>query len=165
MEGMKDFVNLSRNKDLAFIAFPILAFKLIPRTIVNWNFGGAMRRAVPNSHGIKVRKTLFILPLWYLWSQFNPWVRSYREEKESLLNRCYVLYGNALRIENTILPRWWTESYVNYLIRRKYVRRWWGSEYKEDIPYFNNDVGSDFRVVEAPAGDDDDDDDDDEDDD
>ena len=164
MEKVKPFVNDSRKKDLAFWLFPWALYKLLPNRIVNFHLKQQFRRAPPTRHAIRMRKLWIVVPLWFVWSKWNPWLTEYRTTKKNLLGDCAFYFGDRLRLETTILPLWWVESYVNYLVRRRYVRRWLGLEYTTKVDFVEMDVGTNFLVQEK-AGDDEDDDDDDEDDD
>ena len=118
-------------------------------------------RLAPTSTGIMIRRLQIMLPLWYLWSKFNPWVNEYNEEKKKLIKYCHFVHGKRIFNENTILPRWWTESYVNHLVRKRYKNRIKGKDSAFNVEFVNYEVGTDF--IEKPVEDDDDDDDDDDD--
>ena len=117
----------------------------------------------PTNTGIITRKLQIMLPLWFLWAKCNPWKTQYEEEKTKLLKYCYFLHGRKIKNENTILPRWWNESYVNYLVRRRYRRRGNGKESEIDVDFVDFEVGTDFIQEEVEEEEDDDDDDEDED--
>ena len=58
-------------------------------------------RLAPTSTGIMIRRLQIMLPLWYLWSKFNPWVNEYNEEKKKLIKYCHFVHGK--RIFNCLL--------------------------------------------------------------
>jgi hypothetical protein len=162
---MVDYVRESRKKDIAFCLFPILTYALLPKTVVNLRLGNLIQRQPYNVSSIRSRKLAIVFPLWFLWSKYNPWKKSYHREKGRLLAFYYMLYGDRINFENTLLPRWWTESYVNYKIRSRYRRKLKGKEYDFDVNLVDFEVGTNFIEKPVEDNDDDDDDDDDEDDD
>ena len=47
----------------------------------------------------------------------------------------HINFGDRISQEKTLLPRWWGESYVNHLIRKRYSRKRRGKEREMVIPY------------------------------
>ena len=157
---MTHFVKESRKKDISFWLFPFLAYKLIPTSIVNLRLGNIIQRRANTSTSQMKRKLAIVFPLWYLWSKYNPWVKSYNFEKGRLLGFYYMVYGDRIFYENTLLPRWWTESYVNFKIRRRFKRKLKGKEYDFNLKFIDNEVGTDFVVMDQEEGEEDDEDED-----
>ena len=101
-----------------------------------------------------------MLPLWFLWANCNPWKTQYEEEKQKVLRYCYFLHGRKILNENTILPRWWSESYVNFMVRTRFRRRTRGQESDIDVDFVDFEVGTDFIQEEVQEEDDEDEDED-----
>lgn len=72
------------------------------------------------------------LPLWFAWGKFGPARLNYDCVKSKLIEEMENTHGRMILFERTILPRWWTESYINYKIGSRYFRRYmdWEDDYQ-----------------------------------
>ena len=132
---MTNLVWASIKKELAYIAFPFIAVKMLSTNLVKGTFFGLLKPLKMTRNNINVRKLSVVLPLWYMWSINNPWKNDYYVEKYKMLRILYAKYGDRIVYERTIMPRWWNESYINHLIRMRYRRKMNGTEAEYDVPY------------------------------
>lgn len=78
---------------------------------------------------------MIMLPLWYAWGLNNPARSSYYKIKGDLLDNTVKRMGKEILYERTIMPRWWTESYINSFVAGRYYRRLMGLEDDTIISY------------------------------
>ena len=108
-EDVKSLVNKHRLQIVTFYAFPLIAFP-ITRSLVNLN-KGLFRVFNPS-----IRTTYTMAGtalLWYVFSMVNPARLAYQKEKDNMLNYLDANMGPVIINFNNMLPRYWTENWVN----------------------------------------------------
>lgn len=108
-EDVKSFIDKHRRQMWSFYAFPLIGFP-IARSIVNAN---RHRFRVYNVGVKNSYAAVGTLLMWYVFSYVNPFRLSYEKEKDNLLNYLDANMGMAILNFNNMLPRYWTENWVN----------------------------------------------------
>ena len=108
-EDVKPLVAKHRSQLLSFYAFPLLAFPLSRAAV------GAYRTRfrvfnvnVKNAYAFAATALL-----WYGFSKVDPFRRAYEREKANLLDYLDTKMAFAMLDFNNLLPRYWTENWVN----------------------------------------------------
>ncbi len=118
-EDVNDFVRLHRIQQATYWAFPLVASLPISYFL---------QRSLFNSPRFTTRifnaNFLTLIGIsWFAFSKLSPFKKSYDEEKDRLLNYLDANMGLAMLHFNNMLPRHWTQNWVNGYTVKLYKQR------------------------------------------
>ena len=108
-EDVKPLISKHRNQMISFYVFPLIAFPL-SRIVVN-SYRTRFRVfnvSIKNSYALIATSLL-----WYTFSKIDPVRKAYESEKDNMLNYLDTKMAFVMLDFNNMLPRYWTENWVN----------------------------------------------------
>ena len=118
-QDVKDFNRLSLLNTSSFWLFPLftLSYSSAVAKFMTRDF-----RYVTKSHQCMLTFSVAAFS-WYVFSQINPFKVMYRKEKKKVLDYLDVNMAVSVFAFNAMLPRKWTENFVNLKTSRLYYGR------------------------------------------
>ena len=118
-EEVKNFIWYHRLQQVTYWAFPLLMIKPIRRYVRS-----AMRSQRSNTASKLTLLTFgWTCFAWWTFSKISPFKKMYDGEKNNLLNYLDSNMGLAMLHFNNMLPRHWTENWVNGYTAQLYRQR------------------------------------------
>ena len=119
-EDVRDLVYKSVWSNLSFYAYPILFYSLFKKPFARFTPKSVNHWSTHN------RNALFagsLVASWIVFSHVDPLNAIYEKEKVKVLDYIDMNMANQIYRYNAMLPRYWTESRMNWFLVREFIKR------------------------------------------